>query len=90
VLCLFVCTWAQDERPADLHIAQPNVPVSKCVFACEGPEVHLTHHVVREAVCFEEQVCISCTGWSLSGDVGDGWSLVWMTMTVLGSVLSWK
>jgi hypothetical protein len=27
VLC--VCTWAQDERPADLHMAQPNVPVSK-------------------------------------------------------------
>jgi hypothetical protein len=27
---LFVCTWAQDERPADLHMAQPNVPaVSK-------------------------------------------------------------
>jgi hypothetical protein len=22
-------TWAQDERPADLHMAQPNVPVSK-------------------------------------------------------------
>jgi hypothetical protein len=21
----FVCTWAQDERPADLHMAQPNV-----------------------------------------------------------------
>jgi hypothetical protein len=26
---MFVCTWAQDERPADLHMAQPNVPVSK-------------------------------------------------------------
>jgi hypothetical protein len=26
---VFVCTWAQDERPADLHMAQPNVPVSK-------------------------------------------------------------
>jgi hypothetical protein len=26
---LLVCTWAQDERPADLHMAQPNVPVSK-------------------------------------------------------------
>jgi hypothetical protein len=25
----FVCTWAQDERPADLHMAQSNVPVSK-------------------------------------------------------------
>jgi hypothetical protein len=25
----FVCTWAQDEHPADLHMAQPNVPVSK-------------------------------------------------------------
>jgi hypothetical protein len=25
--CPFVCTWAQDERPADLHMAQPNVPV---------------------------------------------------------------
>jgi hypothetical protein len=25
----YVCTWAQDERPADLHMAQPNVPVSK-------------------------------------------------------------
>jgi hypothetical protein len=25
---VFVCTWAQDERPADLHMAQPNVPVS--------------------------------------------------------------
>jgi hypothetical protein len=25
-----VCTWAQlDERPADLRMAQPNVPVSK-------------------------------------------------------------
>jgi hypothetical protein len=24
----FVCTWAEDERPADLHMAQPNVPVS--------------------------------------------------------------
>jgi hypothetical protein len=24
-----VCTRAQDERPADLHMAQPNVPVSK-------------------------------------------------------------
>jgi hypothetical protein len=24
-----VCTWAQDERPADLHMTQPNVPVSK-------------------------------------------------------------
>jgi hypothetical protein len=24
-----VCTWAQDERPADLHMAQPNVPVGK-------------------------------------------------------------
>jgi hypothetical protein len=24
-----VCTWAQEERPADLHMAQPNVPVSK-------------------------------------------------------------
>jgi hypothetical protein len=24
-----VCTWAQDERPADLHMAQPNVPVIK-------------------------------------------------------------
>jgi hypothetical protein len=21
----FICTWAQDERPADLHMAQPNV-----------------------------------------------------------------
>jgi hypothetical protein len=33
VLCatgrLVVCTWAQDECPADLHMAQPNVPVSK-------------------------------------------------------------
>jgi hypothetical protein len=27
--CDFLCTWAQDERPADLHMAQPNVPVSK-------------------------------------------------------------
>jgi hypothetical protein len=29
-------TWAQDERPADLHTAQPNVPVSKtvCVSVC--------------------------------------------------------
>jgi hypothetical protein len=26
---LFVLGWAQDERPADLHMAQPNVPVSK-------------------------------------------------------------
>jgi hypothetical protein len=26
---VIVCTWAQDERPADLHMAQPNVPVSK-------------------------------------------------------------
>jgi hypothetical protein len=26
---LLVCTWAQDERPADLPMAQPNVPVSK-------------------------------------------------------------
>jgi hypothetical protein len=25
VLCF--CTWAQDERPADLHMAQPNVPL---------------------------------------------------------------
>jgi hypothetical protein len=25
----FVCTWAQEERPADLHMAQPNVPVRK-------------------------------------------------------------
>jgi hypothetical protein len=34
-ICLFVCTWAQDERPADLHMAHPNVPVSKayvCLF----------------------------------------------------------
>jgi hypothetical protein len=23
-----VCTWAQDERCADLHMAQPNVSVS--------------------------------------------------------------
>jgi hypothetical protein len=23
----FLCPWAQDERPADLHMAQPNVPV---------------------------------------------------------------
>jgi hypothetical protein len=29
LLPAFVCTWAQDERPADLHMAQPNVPVSK-------------------------------------------------------------
>jgi hypothetical protein len=28
-LVLFGCTWAQDERPADLHMAQPDVPVSK-------------------------------------------------------------
>jgi hypothetical protein len=27
-----VCTWAQDERPAELHMAQPNVPVSKTGF----------------------------------------------------------
>jgi hypothetical protein len=26
---VYVCTWAQDERPADLHMAQPIVPVSK-------------------------------------------------------------
>jgi hypothetical protein len=26
---LYVLGWAQDERPADLHMAQPNVPVSK-------------------------------------------------------------
>jgi hypothetical protein len=26
---LFVFTWAQDERPTDLHMAQPNVAVSK-------------------------------------------------------------
>jgi hypothetical protein len=28
---IIVCTWAQDERPADLHrhMAQPNVRVSK-------------------------------------------------------------
>jgi hypothetical protein len=24
-----VCAWARDERPADLLMAQPNVPVSK-------------------------------------------------------------
>jgi hypothetical protein len=29
VFMFFVCTWAQDERPADLHMAQPNVPVIK-------------------------------------------------------------
>jgi hypothetical protein len=29
VLRGIVCTWAQDEHPADLHTAQPNVPVSK-------------------------------------------------------------
>jgi hypothetical protein len=23
---VYVCTWALDERPADLHLAQPNVP----------------------------------------------------------------
>jgi hypothetical protein len=28
-LTILVCTWAQDERPDDLHMAQPNVPVSK-------------------------------------------------------------
>jgi hypothetical protein len=28
-LAALVCTWAQNERPADLHMAQPNVPVSK-------------------------------------------------------------
>jgi hypothetical protein len=27
--CLLVCTCAQDERPAGLLMAQPNVPVSK-------------------------------------------------------------
>jgi hypothetical protein len=26
---LFVCTWAQDERPADLHMAQPNACASE-------------------------------------------------------------
>jgi hypothetical protein len=26
---MFKCTWAQDEHSADLHMAQPNVPVSK-------------------------------------------------------------
>jgi hypothetical protein len=26
---LYVLGLAQDERPADLHMAQPNVPVSK-------------------------------------------------------------
>jgi hypothetical protein len=26
---LFDCTWAQDEHPAKLHMAQPNVPVNK-------------------------------------------------------------
>jgi hypothetical protein len=25
---IFVCTWAVARRPADLHMAQPNVPVS--------------------------------------------------------------
>jgi hypothetical protein len=25
----YVCTWAQDKRPAYLHMAQPNAPVSK-------------------------------------------------------------
>jgi hypothetical protein len=23
----YVCVWAQDKRPADLHMAQPNVPL---------------------------------------------------------------
>jgi hypothetical protein len=37
-----ICIWAQDERPADLHMAQPNVPVRKtghckdCVAAGRG------------------------------------------------------
>jgi hypothetical protein len=26
--CQVVCTWAQNERPADLRLTQPNVPVS--------------------------------------------------------------
>jgi hypothetical protein len=26
---MIVCTWAQDERPADLYMTQPDAPVSK-------------------------------------------------------------
>jgi hypothetical protein len=33
-----VCTWAQDERPADLHMAQPNVPVRQGI---PGPPARL-------------------------------------------------
>jgi hypothetical protein len=29
IVALLICIWAQDERPADLHMAKPNVPVSK-------------------------------------------------------------
>jgi hypothetical protein len=27
---MYVCTWAQDERPADLHMAH----TAKCVYVC--------------------------------------------------------
>jgi hypothetical protein len=42
---LFVCTWAQDERPADLHMAQPHVPVSKTGHICM---YSVTFHLYNE------------------------------------------
>jgi hypothetical protein len=46
----FVCTWAQDERPADLHMAQPNVPVSKTGQFCVQKSSSMTR-LLGQRVC---------------------------------------
>jgi hypothetical protein len=46
-----VCTWAQYERPADLHMAQPNVPVRQGISRLlDYEEEHINASYVRPRV----------------------------------------
>jgi hypothetical protein len=64
VLLWVVCTWAQDERPADLHMAQPNVPVSKtgqfppAKIVCGGRAMQGDHTLAT--ICFGLYVDLVC------------------------------
>jgi hypothetical protein len=44
VALVFVCTWAQDERAADLHMAQPYVCDGDAVHDYASSTVSLGHH----------------------------------------------
>jgi hypothetical protein len=53
---VLVCTWAQDERPADLHMAQPNVPVGKTGHTTPARLVWGSSDAGRPHSCYDRQV----------------------------------